>query len=99
MENINILKNKAEKVAAILKSISNENRLLTLCFLMEGEKTVGEITNFLNISQPAVSQMLAKMKDENIVSSIQVSQKVLYSIKDKNIMKIFNTLTLICDDL
>ena len=96
---IDTLRPKAKFMANLLRSISNENRLLTICYLLEQERTVGDITDFLDISQPAASQMLLKMKDDGIVISRQEAQKVLYSVQDKDIIEVFETLSKLCESM
>jgi len=98
-EDIKTLRPKAKFMAELLRSISNENRLLTLCYLLEQERTVSDITRFLDISQPAASQMLLKMKQEGIVSSRQEAQKVLYSVQNKDILEVFHTLSTLCEKM
>jgi DNA-binding transcriptional ArsR family regulator len=90
------LSEKAKIMAETLKIIANENRLMTICFLEEGEKTVGEITSFLEISQPAVSQMLIKMKEDGILSSRAVSQKIFYRVENRDISKLIKEISVFC---
>ena len=59
----------AEQAAAYLKTLAHEGRLMILCHLGAGEKSVGELESLLNIRQAAVSQMLARLRDENLVKT------------------------------
>ncbi len=92
------LRKKAQYMASILKIISNDNRLMTICFLLEGKKSVGEITDFLQISQPAVSQMLLKMKEEGILTSQNKAQKIFYEIKNQEIANLIAQLQVFCEN-
>jgi len=78
--------NKAEDVSKILRVISNENRLLIVCFLIDEEKTVTDINHKLpNLSQSAVSQHLSILKASGIVASKKRGMNIFYSIKDERI--------------
>lgn len=86
------MREKLKLVSSLLKSINTENRLLIICYLVKGSKTVGEITNFLQISQPSTSQMLIKMKKEGILTSAQKSQTVYYNISNSQVIELFHTI-------
>lgn len=74
---------KAEGVAQVLKAIGNRRRLMVLCKLVEhGERTVGDLALDVGLSQSALSQHLAKMRDEGLVSFRRDSQTLWYRIGD-----------------
>ena len=58
---------KAGAASAFLKAIANENRLLMLCLLARGEKSVSEIESALGLRQPTVSQQLARLRADDLV--------------------------------
>ena len=87
------LENNAEEVADILRALANERRLMILCQLVEyGEATVGSLVDAVGISQSALSQHLAKMREEGIVAFRRDSQTIWYRIADPRIEQLFATL-------
>ena len=74
---------QAGEAVALLKAMSNESRLLVLCHLAEsGELSVGELVDRVGISQSALSQHLAKLREEGLVSTRKKAQTVHYSVRD-----------------
>jgi DNA-binding transcriptional ArsR family regulator len=63
-----------------LKSLANENRLLLLCLLSEGEYSVTELETLLGIRQPTLSQQLAKLRDENLVQTRRNGKSIYYCL-------------------
>jgi DNA-binding transcriptional ArsR family regulator len=87
------LERKATEVANILRALANERRLMILCKLVEwGEATVGTLADAVGLSQSALSQHLAKMRDENLVAFRRESQTLWYRIADPRIEQLFFTL-------
>ncbi|MFJ5504975.1 ArsR/SmtB family transcription factor [Pectobacterium carotovorum] len=83
----------AAKAAAMLRAIGNENRLLVLCLLIEkGEMSVGALLEHIPLSQSALSQHLAKMREEGLISYRRESQTLYYRIENKDVEKIVATL-------
>lgn len=79
----------AQKASDLLKAISNKHRLLVLCLLIEKEEmTVGEIQQRISLSQSALSQHLAKMREEGLVTYRRESQTLYYRIENSDIAKI-----------
>ena len=74
------LEEKAEHASAVLKSISNKWRLLVLCQLVKGEKSVGELERAIGLSQSALSQHLAVLRSTNLVETRRDAQMIYYSI-------------------
>jgi len=74
---------KAGEVAQILKAIANDRRMMVLCKLVEhGERNVGDLADDVGLSQSALSQHLAKMRDEGLVTFRRESQTLWYRIND-----------------
>ena len=69
---------------AFLKTLAHEGRLMILCHLESGEKSVGELEVLLDIRQAAVSQMLARLRDEKLVKTRRDGKTVYYSLSDPN---------------
>lgn len=83
----------AAKAAAMLRVVSNEHRLLVLCLLIEhGEMTVGELLEQVALSQSALSQHLAKMREEGLVTYRRESQTLHYRIDNPNVARLVATL-------
>jgi DNA-binding transcriptional ArsR family regulator len=70
----------ADHAAELLKSLANRHRLLIVCQLIDGERSVGELTAFLGIRDSTVSQHLAVLRREGIVSARRDGQTIWYSI-------------------
>ena len=88
-----VLERKAVAVAGILRALANGRRLSILCKLVEwGEATVGSLAEAADLSQSALSQHLAKMREEGIVTFRRDSQTLWYRIADQRIEKLIATL-------
>ena len=70
----------AGDAARLLKALANERRLQVLCLLAGGERSVGEINEALDLSQSALSQHLAVLRDEGLVDTRREAQLVYYSL-------------------
>ncbi len=89
----------AEKAASFLKSLANKNRLMILCELSTGEKSVTQIIEKTGIAQTSVSQHLAKLKQEGIVSFRRDHRILYYSISNDAVLDIMSILyDLFCKD-
>jgi ArsR family transcriptional regulator len=83
---------RAAEAAAMLRALSNERRLLILCQLGDGELSVGALQARLGLSQSALSQHLAVLRQEGVVATRRQSQSILYRIADPAAVKIIATL-------
>jgi ArsR family transcriptional regulator len=94
------LEDRAVEVADLLRALGNDRRLLILCRLVEeGEATVGALARDVGLSQSALSQHLARMRDEGIVAFRRESQTIWYRIADPRIGTLLSTLyRLYCRD-
>ncbi len=86
------IRTAAEDASGLLKSISNPHRLMILCLLNEREMSVGEINKEINLAPSPVSQHLARLRQDKLVSTRKVSQVVYYSIAEPKIRKIIKLL-------
>lgn len=86
------LKRRSEDVAALLKQLAHPQRLLILCSLAEGEKSVGEIEDVCGASQSAVSQFLKGMRLEGLVDSRRDGKQVYYRIVDERVLELVKSL-------
>ena len=94
------LRAKAGEVADTLSALANDRRLLILCKLVEvGEATVGTLAIEVGLSQSALSQHLARMREEGIVAFRREAQTIWYRIGDARIETLLSTLhRLYCAD-
>jgi len=76
----------------LLKALGNEKRLMLLCMLVEGERSVGELNAHLDLSQSALSQHLALLREEGLVQTRREAQSIFYSLDDGPAQRIINTL-------
>ena len=76
--NIQDLTSRSEEVAELLKAMANSHRLLILCELNKGERTVSALEAVVPLSQSALSQHLAKLRDYGIVSTRREAQSIYY---------------------
>lgn len=83
---------RAAEAAAFLKTLAHEGRLMILCHLGTGEKSVGELEALLGMRQAAVSQMLARLRDESLVDTRRDGKTIYYSLKDQNTEEIISLL-------
>ena len=86
------LRDNATQAAKLLRALSNENRLMLLCMLFEGEKTVGELNESLPLSQSALSQHLAVLRDEGLVKTRREAQSIYYGLASKPAQRVVETL-------
>jgi len=86
------LHDMASSACVLLKAMANEWRLIILCQLAEGEKTVGELQRTLGLSQSALSQHLAILRREKIVRSRKHAQSVSYSLTGDDATKVMESL-------
>lgn len=80
------------EVSAVLKNLAHPRRLMILCHLSVGPKTVSELEELSGASQSSVSQFLARMKAEGLVGSERENQFIYYKIKDNRIQKLIQAL-------
>src|SRR6478736_2731405 len=84
---------KAAEAATMLKALSNEKRLMILCKLLEhGEMSVNALIGHVGLSQSALSQHLARMREEKIVDTRRDAQQIFYRVADPRVREILGTL-------
>jgi DNA-binding transcriptional ArsR family regulator len=86
------LESKASDASALLKALSNKSRLLILCNLVSGEKNVGELNERIPLSQSALSQHLARLRGDKLVSVRKEAQTVYYRISSPEAEQIIEVL-------
>lgn len=70
----------ATNAALLLKTLGNESRLMILCLLAEGERSVGDLNAMIPLSQSALSQQLARLRSQGLVRTRRESQTIYYSL-------------------
>jgi len=77
---IEAMMRNARDASDLLKALSHESRLLLLCILAEKERSVGELETILSLRQPTVSQQLARLRYDNIVTTRRDGKTIYYSL-------------------
>ena len=86
------LQKSARRAAPLLKAMSNPSRLVILCQLAEGERSVGELEEEVGLSQSGISQHLAILRREHVVATRRDKQTVFYSLASADVMALMATL-------
>lgn len=88
------LESNIKSASALLKSLSNEKRLQIVCILNRAERSVGALEEMVGLSQSALSQHLARLRRDGIVTTRRDAQTIYYSISNKHAQEIMKCL---CD--
>jgi DNA-binding transcriptional ArsR family regulator len=91
-EDFNKLLQQARKASDLLKALSHESRLLILCLLVEGEKSVSELEDIMKMPQAAVSQQLARLRFDRLVNTRRDGRVIYYSIASAEVSSVISTL-------
>jgi DNA-binding transcriptional ArsR family regulator len=86
------LRGSAVRVTDLLKAMANPSRLMILCQLAEGEKSVGEMERVVGLSQSGLSQHLAVLRRKRIVATRREAQSIFYSLASKEVEEIMASL-------
>lgn len=89
---INRFEASAGAAARLLRALANERRLMILCQLTQGERSVGQLLPLVGLSQSALSQHLAVLRAEGIVATRRESQLIWYRIADPAALNVVSTL-------
>lgn len=94
MQNMSMeqMRQSAEQAAGLLKSMSNAHRLLILCHLGDGELSVTQLNESIDLSQSSLSQHLARLRQDGVVKTRRESQTIYYSIAEPVTMNIIGLL-------
>lgn len=90
--NIEVLRESADVATALMKVLANPDRLLLLCQLSQGEKSVGELDALTGIQQPTLSQQLTVLRDNQVVQTRREGKSIYYSVTSKPALAIINVL-------
>jgi DNA-binding transcriptional ArsR family regulator len=89
---INLMAEQARAAANLMKAVAHEGRLMILCHLVGGEKSVSELEELIGARQAAVSQQLARLRLEGLVRSRRDGKAIYYSIGDEKALRLIQTL-------
>lgn len=87
------LRASADKASSLMKSMANADRLMLLCQLSQGERSVGELENILDIRQPTLSQQLTVLREAALVSTRREGKNIFYSISSSSALAIMRVLS------
>ena len=82
----------ATRASALMKTLGHKDRLMILCHLAGGEKSVGQIAELLEIPQSPLSQHLSRMRKEDLVDTRREAQTIFYSLKSGEASRIVEVL-------
>lgn len=82
----------AERATAFLKCFANSNRLMILCSLVGAERSVGELEAILGMRQPALSQQLARLREDDLVRTRRAGKMVFYSLNGTEAVELIGLL-------
>lgn len=86
------MREKASEAEQLLNLLANRHRLLVMCQLVEGERSVGQLQENSGLSQSALSQHLAKLREAGLVTARRDGQSIYYSISSKEAEALLGTL-------
>jgi DNA-binding transcriptional ArsR family regulator len=86
------LRQAAGQAVSALKVLANEDRLLLLCQLSQGEMSVSELEETLDIRQPTLSQQLAVLRSESVVKTRREGKRIFYSVADPKVLQVLGAL-------
>jgi ArsR family transcriptional regulator, virulence genes transcriptional regulator len=86
---------KAAEAARLLRALAHEGRLLVLCQLIEGERSVGALQTVAGLSQSALSQHLARLREDGLVATRREAQTIYYRLADDRAARVLSTLAAI----
>ena len=89
---IEAIRASASEACQMLKVLANEDRLIILCQLIQGEKNVGELESLLGIRQPTLSQQLTVLREEGLVRTERKGKYIFYSLASDEVVQIMQTL-------
>ncbi len=86
------LMRNARAASDFLKALSHENRLLLLCLLAERERSVTELENILSLRQPTVSQQLARLRLDGLVTTRREGKTIFYSLANEDVRRVISVI-------
>ncbi|GLQ07695.1 ArsR/SmtB family transcription factor [Sneathiella chinensis] len=97
--NIEEMRKSAGRASILMKALSNETRLMLLCQLNDGEKSVGQLADMLQLRPSTISQQLALLRKDELVETRREGQTIYYSLTGDEARNVISTLyNLYCKD-
>jgi ArsR family transcriptional regulator len=90
--NVTAMRAAASEATAVLSILANENRLMLLCQLSQGEKCVAELEEALDLHQPTLSQQLGVLRAAGLVSTRRDGKRIYYSVANPKALALLHTL-------
>jgi ArsR family transcriptional regulator len=85
-----IMRTAAQEAAAVLSALSNPDRLLLLCQLSQGEQSVSELEQALDIRQPTLSQQLGVLRTQGLVATRRDGKRIFYTVADARVLQLLH---------
>ena len=92
LNDLKAMSRKAEEAASLLRALSNSARLKVLCELVIGERSVGELVRASGLGQSALSQHLARLREDGLVATRRDAQTIYYRIDDPKVQRLLTLL-------
>lgn len=89
---IDLMRAAAARASDVMHALSNPDRLLLLCQLSQGEKSVSELEGLLDIRQPTLSQQLGVLRNDGLVNTRREGKRIYYSVADNKVLALLNVL-------
>lgn len=86
------MRRAAGESTAVLRALANEDRLLLLCQMSGGEKSVSELESLLDIRQPTLSQQLGVLREQGLVNTRRDGKRIYYSVADAKVLSLLKLL-------
>lgn len=93
MLNVKEIEENVGLAVSLLKALSNERRLMIVCALYKGEKSVGELEEIVGLSQSALSQHLARLRKDGLVKTRREAQTIYYSLQNNATQELLRCLS------
>jgi DNA-binding transcriptional ArsR family regulator len=87
-----LMREAAAQATALLRALAHEDRLLLLCELSQGEQSVSELEELMDLHQPSLSQQLGVLRNEGLVNTRRDGKRIYYSIEDAAVLRVLKTL-------
>ena len=90
--NVVEMQKNAHQAVSLIKGLANESRLMVMCVLCEGERSVSDLNQRIGLSQSALSQHLAILRRQGLVQTRRQGQTIYYSLRNSAALKVIQTL-------
>lgn len=91
--NFDELRASADKASGLMRVMANSDRLMLLCQLSQGEKSVGELEDILDIRQPTLSQQLTVLREAELVATRREGKNIFYNISSQSALAVMRVLS------